>query len=137
MTLAAERHQYDDYDSLLEDYFEKGWTDGLPVVPPTPEKVERFLRVAGLEPDTLLGEVPTREVVVTAEQAAINAVMAGCKPEYFPAVVAAVRAHLDPMGNCHSTTGTLSGAAHAVSVADIARTKPAAMTTHRREQDMS
>ena len=80
MTLAAERHQYDDYDSLLEDYFEKGWTDGLPVVPPTPEKVERFLRVAGLEPDTELGAVPTREVVVTAEQAAINAVMAGCKP---------------------------------------------------------
>jgi len=114
MTLAAERHQYDDYDSLLEDYFEKGWTDGLPVVPPTPEKVEHFLRVAGLEPDTVLGAVPTREVVVTAEQAAINAVMAGCKPEYFPAVVAAVRAHLDPMGNCHSTTGTLSGAAHAV-----------------------
>jgi len=58
--------------------------------------------------------VPTREVVVTAEHAAINAVMAGCKPEYFPAVVAAVLAHLDPMGNCHSTTGTLSGAAHAV-----------------------
>jgi hypothetical protein len=114
MTLAAPRHQYDDYDALLEDYYEKGWTDGLPVVPPTPEKVERFLAVAGLEPATLLGEVPTREVVVTAEQAAINAVMAGCKAEYFPAVVAAVRAHLDPMGNCHSTTGTLSGAAQVV-----------------------
>jgi hypothetical protein len=114
MTLAAPRHQYDDYDALLEDYYEKGWTDGLPVVPPTPEKVERFLAVAGLDPTTVLGEVPTREVVVTAEHAAINAVMAGCKPEYFPAVVAAVRAHLDPMGNCHSTTGTLSGAAQVV-----------------------
>ena len=114
MTLVAPRHHYDDYDALLEDYYEKGWTDGLPVVPPTPEKVERFLAVAGLEPATVLGEVPTREVVVTAEHAAINAVLAGCKPEYFPAVVAAVRAHLDPMGNCHSTTGTLSGAAQVV-----------------------
>jgi hypothetical protein len=114
MTLTAPRHQYDDYDALLEDYYEKGWTDGLPVVPPTPEKVERFLAVAGLDPSDVVGEVPTREVVVTAEHAAINAVMAGCKPEYFPAVVAAVRAHLDPMGNCHSTTGTLSGAAQVV-----------------------
>ena len=60
--------------------------------------------------------MPTREVIVTAEHAAINAVMAGCKPEYFPVVVAAVRAHLDEKGNCHSTTGTLSGAAHAVIV---------------------
>jgi hypothetical protein len=116
MTLHAERHEYTDTDDLLEDYFERGWTDGLPVVPPTPEKVQRFLAVAGLEPETLLGTVPTREVSVTAEQAAINAVMAGCKPEYFPVVVAAVRAHLDEMGNCHSTTGTLSGAVQVVIV---------------------
>ncbi len=114
MTLAASSHDYDDYDALLEDYYERGWTDGFPVVPPTPQKVERFLAVAGLAPADILGEVPTREVTVTAEHAAINAVMAGCKPEYFPAVVAAVRAHLDPMGNCHSTTGTLSGAAQVV-----------------------
>jgi hypothetical protein len=116
MTLAADRHTYDDAEGLLEDYFEKGWTDGLPIVPPTPEKVERFLAVAGLEPGEVLGEVPTREVVVTAEHAAINAVMAGCKPEYFPVVVAAVRAHLDPKANCHSTTGTLSGAVQVVIV---------------------
>lgn len=114
MTLTAARHDYADYDALLEDYYEKGWTDGFPVVPPTPEKVARFLDVAGLAPDMVLGEVPTREVTVTAEHAAINAVMAGCKAEYFPTVVAAVRAHLDPMGNCHSTTGTLSGAAQVV-----------------------
>ena len=114
MTLAAEPHTYADYDELLEDYYERGWTDGLPVVPPTAEKVQRFLTLAGLEPDEILGSVPTRAVVVTAEHAAINAVMAGCRPEYFPAVVAAVRAHLDEMGNCHSTTGTLSGAVQTV-----------------------
>jgi hypothetical protein len=114
MTLAADQHTYTDYDALLEDYYERGWTDGLPVVPPTPDKVEHFLAVGGLAPGEVLGEVPTRAVTVTAEHAAINAVMAGCRPEYFPAVVAAVRAHLDEMGNCHSTTGTLSGAVQTV-----------------------
>lgn len=106
----AERHEYTDYDALHEDYEKRGWTDGLPVVPPTPDKVERFLEAAGLAPDEVLGSVPTREVVVTAEHAAINAVMAGCRPEYMPVVVAAVRAHLHEKANCHSTTGTLSGA---------------------------
>ena len=110
----AERHEYGSYDELVEDYYARGWTDGLPVVPPTPEKVSAFLGAAGLEAGEVLGEVPTREVTVTAEQAAINAVMAGCRAEYMPAVVAAVRAHLHEKGNCHSTTGTLSGAAQAV-----------------------
>ena len=114
--LQADRHSYTDYAALLEDYYERGWTDGLPVVPPTPEAVERFLDFAGLAPTDILGAVPTREVVVTAEHAAINAVMAGCKTEYFPVVVAAVRAHLNEKANCHSTTGTLSGAAQIVIV---------------------
>lgn len=114
--LHARRDEWDDADAYLEDAFARGWTDGLPVVPATPEKVEAFLAAAGIEPETVLGVVPTREVTVTAEHAAINAVMAGCRPEYFPVVVAAVRAHLDEHGNCHSTTGTLSGAAHAVIV---------------------
>ena len=94
----------------------RGWTDGLPIVPPTPERVATFVAASGLAPDTVLGGVPTREVVVTLEQVAINAVMAGCRPEYVPVVVAAVRAHLQEKGNCHSTTGTLSGAAQVVIV---------------------
>ena len=110
----AAEHEYGSYDELLEDYYERGWTDGMPIVPPTPEKVEAFLGAAGLEAGEVLGEVPTREVTVTAEHAAINAVMAGCLPEYMPAVAAAIRAHLHEKGNCHSTTGTLSGAAQAV-----------------------
>ncbi len=112
--LRADQHHYGSHDELLEDYFERGWTDGLPIVPPTPEKVGAFLAAAGLDAADILGEVPTREVVVTAEHAATNAVMAGCRPEYMPAVVAALRAHLHEKGNCHSTTGTLSGAAQAV-----------------------
>lgn len=114
--LHAPREEWPDADAFLEEAYARGWTDGLPVVPATPEKVEAFLAVAGVDPAEVLGSVPTREVTVTAEHAAINAVMAGCRPEYFPVVVAAVRAHLDEHGNCHSTTGTLSGAAHAVIV---------------------
>ena len=114
--LHARRDEWPDADAFLEAAYERGWTDGLPVVPATPEKVEAFLATAGLPPDAVLGTVATREVTVTAEDAAINAVMAGCRPEYFPVVVAAVRAHLDEHGNCHSTTGTLSGAAHAIVV---------------------
>ena len=68
--------------------------------------------IAGLT----LGTVPTRNVTVTAEKVAINAVMAGCRPEYFPVVVASVRGLLQEKANCHSTTATLAGAAHAVIV---------------------
>ena len=114
--LAALPHTFRDEEDLQESYHARGWTDGLPIVAPTPERVEAFLTVANLAPDVLLGEVPTREVRVTAEHAAINAVMAGCRPEYFPVVVAAVRAHLHEKANCHSTTGTLSGAVQAVIV---------------------
>ena len=121
--LLAARVAYDDPLELVEDYHRRGWTDGLPVIPPTPEAVERFLDAAGLAPDAVLGGVPTREVMVTAEHAAINAVMAGCRPEYMPVVVAAVRAHLNEKGNCHSVTGTLSGAAQAVVINGPARVR--------------
>ena len=94
-TLHAPRHEYGDYAELLDDYYERGWTDGLPVVPPTPELVAEFLAVAELDPDVVIGAVPTREVTVTAEHVAINAVMAGCTREYMPVVIAAVRAHLN------------------------------------------
>lgn len=113
MTL-AHQYSYDSYIDASEDYFARGFTDGLPVVPPTPDRVGQMLQYANLAPDELLGEVPTRNVIVTAEKAAVNAVMAGCLPEYFPVVTAAVRAHLQTKGNSHSSTGTLMGAAHAV-----------------------
>ena len=107
----AARHEFETAEEALEFYYDQGWTDGMPVVPPTVEKVQRFLEVVGLKPETVLGTVPTREVTVTAEQMAINAVMAGCKPEYMPVVLAAVRALMEEKANFHSTTGTLSGAA--------------------------
>lgn len=115
MTLTAQ-FEYDTYEAAVDDYYAQGFTDGFPVIAPTPDRVEAMLATTDLSPDAVLGEVPTRNVVVTAEKVAVNAVMAGCLPEYFPVVVAAVRAHLQPKGNSHSTTATLGGSAHAVIV---------------------
>ena len=120
-TLSAPQHEYRDYAALLDDYHAAGGPTACPSCRPTPELVDEFLAVAGLEPDRVLGAVPTREVVVTAEHVAINAVMAGCRPEYMPVVVAAVRAHLHEKANCHSVTGTLSGASQAVVINGPAR----------------
>ncbi|MCY3566421.1 MAG: thioredoxin [Gammaproteobacteria bacterium] len=79
----------------METCFERGWTDGLPVVPPTPERVLRMLGGTDREAGEIIGEVPPDRVPCTIEKLAINAVMAGCKPEYFSLVIAAVKAALD------------------------------------------
>lgn len=116
MELTANRLDFASEGDAIEHYMEAGWTDGLPVVPPTPERVTAMLAAAGLEPGEVLGEVPTRNVVITAEAAAVNAVMAGCAADYFPVVVATLRAHLQVEGNSHSTTATLAGAAQVIVV---------------------
>ena len=120
--LAARRLRYDSAEELSEDFFRRGWTDGLPVTIPTPDRVAFHLAAAGLEPGQEIGGVPTRDVVVTAEHVAINAVMAGCLPEYLPLVVAAVRAHLHERGNCHSTTASLGGPSQVIIINGPART---------------
>jgi peroxiredoxin len=81
----------------LEEMFERGWTDGLPVIPPTPERVEAML--GGHDPGELLGEMAPAMATVTLERVAACAVLAGCRPEYFPVVVAAVQASLEPPFN--------------------------------------
>ena len=75
-----------------EECHRRGWTDGLPVVPPTVERVAAMLADVGLSPEHVLGEVPVRRRVLTAERAAANAVMAGCLPEHFPVLLAALEA---------------------------------------------
>ncbi|HEY1517348.1 MAG TPA: redoxin domain-containing protein [Solirubrobacteraceae bacterium] len=80
-----------------EEMFERGWTDGLPVIPPTPSRVEAML--AGRDPSELLGEMAPAMARVTLERVAACAVLAGCRPEYFRVVVAAVEAVLEPAFN--------------------------------------
>lgn len=82
-------------EALQEFFFEKGWTDGLPVAAPTVAAVQAMLAAAGRRADDMMGPIPPRMHVATLEKLAANAVMAGCKPEYFPVVLAALEAALD------------------------------------------
>jgi len=95
----------------MEFCHERGWTDGLPVVPATQDLVDDMLEAARLKPDTVLAEMPSRNIAVTATKAAINAVMAGCKPEYMPVVAAAVKALGAPEFGLHHVASGHSGAA--------------------------
>ena len=95
----------------IETFFDNGWSDGLPVVPPTPEAVAAMLDGTSLAPEAILGVEPVKGAIITAEKAAINAVMAGCKPEYMPVVVAAIEAITRPEFNLHGITVSTMGAA--------------------------
>jgi len=85
----------------LETWFDKGVTDGLPVIPPTRERVERMLGGTARDRAELVGEVPPNYGRATVEKVAINAVMAGCRADYLPVVLAAVEAACDPAFALH------------------------------------
>jgi hypothetical protein len=85
----------------LETWFDKGVTDGLPVIPPTRERVQRMLGGTARDPAELVGEVPPNYGRATVEKVAINAVMAGCRADYLPVVLAAVEAACDPAFALH------------------------------------
>src|SRR5256885_563152 len=110
-TLTSKRHRVEDVADPIEFCFQQGWTDGLPVVPPTAERVGALLEVARLDPKQEIGFVTHRAVSVTAEKVAINAVMAGCRPEYMPVVVAAVEGIVDPRWSYHGPGTSTAGAA--------------------------
>jgi hypothetical protein len=107
----AERIAVDDFSAAQELFWRRGWTDGLPIVPPTEELVREHLVHAGVEPDLVVGEIPERSRSTTAEQVAVNAVMAGCLPEYFPAVLAAWQCVTSPAWNLNSAALSTSGPA--------------------------
>ena len=86
--------------------FERGWTDGLPVVPPTPARVLRMLAGTSRAPDEVVAVVPPDLVPCTVEKVAINAVLAGCRPEYLPVVLAAVEAACTEEWNAHGVLAT-------------------------------
>ncbi|HTC80853.1 MAG TPA: thioredoxin family protein [Acidimicrobiia bacterium] len=84
-----------------EAFFERGWTDGLPVVPPTPARVLRMLEGTTRPADEVVAVVGPDFADCTVEKAAVNAVMAGCRPEYFPVVLAALEAACTDEFNMH------------------------------------
>ena len=107
--IRSTRHDVADSFNAIQDYYEEqGWTDGLPVVPATEDAVREMLGPFGEDPSRSLGIIQPRNAPATLEKIAINAVMAGCRPEHFPVVVAAVRAIMQPAFNlagCQATTG--------------------------------
>src|SRR5690606_27482973 len=109
--LTSDRYEAQSLDDAIELCYRRGWTAGLPVVPPTEDKVARFLDAAGRQPSDVLGVVPIRGRVITAEKVAINAVMAGCLPEYMPVLVAAVDAICDELYNPHGSSASTGGSA--------------------------
>jgi hypothetical protein len=93
-------------DDAIEALYARGVTDGLPVVPPTLARVQAAVRASGRDSGELIGQVAPRLGRATVEKIAINAVMAGCRPEYMPVVVAAVEAICDPEFALIGVSGT-------------------------------
>lgn len=109
--LTSKRMTFDDEAALFDSFLERGWTDGLPVVPPTEDRVRAALDAGGRLPSDILGTEPVRGRVITAEKVAVNTVMAGCMPEYFPVVAATLEAMCEPQFNLHAVTVSTMGAA--------------------------
>jgi len=107
--LKSRKHTVDDVGSAIELCYANGWTDGLPVIPPTAERIEAMLAGANLKPEQQLSFIENRQVSVTAEKVAINAVMAGCKPEYMPVIAATIEALADPLYGYHGPATSTGG----------------------------
>ena len=108
--IRARRIDVGSQDDEVEFMFDQGFSDGLPLVPPTPERVIEMLAGTSKDAQEVLGEMAPHMGVVTVEKVAINAVMAGCKPEYLPVVLAATEAILTDDYNIHGVMATTMGA---------------------------
>jgi hypothetical protein len=93
-------------DDAIETLYARGVTDGLPVVPPTRPRVDRAIAASGRAADEVIAEVAPRFGRATVERIAINAVMAGCRPEYVPVVIAGVEAMCDERFALLGVSGT-------------------------------
>lgn len=94
--LKARELQIGELEDPIEALFDRGYSDGLPLVPPTPEKVVELLDATSRDAQDLVGLIPPYDGAATVEKVAVNAVMAGCLPAVFPVVLAAVEAACDP-----------------------------------------
>lgn len=109
--LHSPAHEVGDAAEANEFFQRNGWTDGLPIVPPTETAVRRFLDAVALAPGDLVGVEPVRRRHIRAEKVAIAAVMAGCLPEYMPVVIAIIRAMCEPQFGLHGCTASTGGSA--------------------------
>ena len=106
VTLASRSFDLADADDVGEFFYKQGWTDGLPIVPPTESKVAAILAALRRAPSDVVALVAPRMAEATAEKIAINMVMAGCAPEHAPVVAAAVDAMCQPTFNLHGIQTT-------------------------------
>lgn len=104
--LASRRIEFSENDDPEEICFRRGWTDGLPVTPPTDDRVLAMLKGTTRRPGEVIGKIPPFLAECTVEKAAINAVMAGCRPEYMPVLIAALEAALEPEFTLHGLLAT-------------------------------
>ena len=93
----------------MEALYDRGWTDGLPLVPPTEARVLRMLEGTSRAADEVVALVPPNLVECTVEKVAVNSVMAGCRPEYLPVVLAALEAVCTDEFNMHGILATTMG----------------------------
>jgi hypothetical protein len=105
-TLRSRRVELGELEDVFEAMEDRGWTDGLPVVPPTRERVLRMLEGTRRDPREVVAVVPPDLVECTVEKVAINAVLAGCRPEYLPVVLTAVEAACTSEFNMHGLLAT-------------------------------
>ncbi|MGA0392665.1 MAG: hypothetical protein ACO3MW_01210 [Rhodospirillales bacterium] len=107
-TFTSKGHDISDWHDDVEYAFDMGWTDGLPIVPPTDDRIIRMLQGTDRDPNKVVGIVPPDLIECTVEKVAINAIMAGCKPEYMPVVLACLEAALLPKFALHGVLCTLN-----------------------------
>ena len=105
-TLRSRHVELAELEDEHEALFDRGWTDGLPVVPPTPARVLRMLQGTTRDPGEVVAVVPPDLVECTVEKVAVNAVLAGCRPEHLPVVLAAVEAACTSEFNIHGLLAT-------------------------------
>jgi hypothetical protein len=131
-TAALRSATYDlpDAFAVNEYYQQQGWTDGLPIIPPTAERVVTFLAAAALQADAVVGIERVRQRPITAEKIAVNAVMAGCLPAYMPVIAAIVRAMCEEAFNLHGSSASTGGSAPFVVVNGPVRTTLGMNATH-------
>lgn len=98
----------DAFAAVNELFYKRGWTDGLPIVPPTPERVERMLQGTDLDPEFVVSTLEPMNGQATVGKIAVNAVMAGCRPEYMPIIIAAVEAIAEPAFDLRGLSTTTS-----------------------------